>query len=149
MQLRGGFLSSDGSFFAKQYGSGVQTRLHLHDTDAGVRIPRHNRAVDRCGTTPARQKRCVNVQTALFWRIQHGLGQKQPIGHDHSAIGIQRGAFRLILWRAEFFRVAHQKPEFVGTCMHGSWAEFLAAPGRAWRLAIDRSNVMACCDQSL
>ena len=133
MQLRGGFLSSDGCFFAKQYGSGVQTRLHLHDADAGVRIPRQNRAVDRCGATPARQERCVNVQTALFWRIQHGLGQQQPIGHDHSDIGIQRGEFRLILWRAEFFRVAHQKPEFVGTCMHRGWAVYCQPPRPAGR----------------
>ena len=50
----------------------------------------------------------MDIQTAKARRIQHRLRQDQPIGHNHSDIGIQRceRGLRLGLFQAD--RVAHQ-----------------------------------------
>ena len=67
-------------------GPGVETRVDLHDGDAGFGVAREDGALDRRGAAPARQQRAVDVQAAEPRQIEHRLRQDQPVGDDHEQI---------------------------------------------------------------
>ncbi len=50
-------------------GARVQSFIHLHEGNAGLAVPGHDRVLNRGGTAPARQQRGVDVDTAMSWEI--------------------------------------------------------------------------------
>ena len=85
VQFRRGRGCADRNRLAQQHRAGVQSSIHLHDGDAGLRRRRKHRGLNRRGPPPAWQEAGVNVQTAVAWRLQHRLRQDQPIGRHHAA----------------------------------------------------------------
>ncbi len=89
MQLPAQLARLDRGVLAQKYRTGIQARLHLHQTDSGFGIAGLDRPLDRGGTAPARQQRGVHVPAAVGGNGQHRLGQDQPIGHHHHQVRLQ------------------------------------------------------------
>ena len=86
--LRGG-RGGDRHFAFQQHGARIQPRFHLHDADAAFIISRQYRALDGRGPAPARQQGAVDIDAAIFWRIQNILRQNQPVGGNNRDIKVQ------------------------------------------------------------
>ena len=85
MQLAIG-LAADRRALGHQHRAGVEAFFHAHDHDAGFRIARHDRALDRRGAAPARQQRAMQIEAAELRRIEDRLRQQQSIGDDDRRI---------------------------------------------------------------
>jgi hypothetical protein len=86
----------------QQDGARVEPRVHLHDGDAGRRIPGEKGALDRRGATPPWQQGRMHVEAAARRRAEQGRGHHEPVGGDHDhfrahrahgrdGLGIERG----------------------------------------------------------
>ncbi len=140
MQIARGRIGPDGAGFLQQYRTGIETFIHFHDGDAGFRIARHNRPLDRRRPAPARQERDMNIDATLFGSFQHRCGQDQPIGDHHGDIGAQLREFRLCVHVLQRFGMADGQAERLGPRMHGRRTRLVAPPGRSRRLGIDTEN---------
>ena len=149
MERRGGVARRDGRAGGQGDRAGIQPGLHPHDADAGFRIPRHDRPLDRRRPPPARQQRGVKVETAMARRIQHRLRQEEAIGHHHRHIGVQRGQSLAVRRIAKVQRGADLQPQFRSSRTHGRRAFLSAAPGAARRLGVDGGDIVACVDQRI
>jgi len=83
MERCGGLASGNRRRAHEQHRPGVEPRVHLHDGDTGFRVAGLDRARDRCGAAPARQQRCVDVETTELRHVEHGLREDETVGHDH------------------------------------------------------------------
>ena len=96
VQGAAGIVRRDRRRQGKQHRAGVETRLHLHQRDARLRVAREDRALHRRRPAPARQQARVDVEAAEPRRIENGLRQDQAIGRHYRQIGLERGEFRLL-----------------------------------------------------
>src|SRR5207248_10358965 len=83
-----GVAPGDGQAALEQHGAGVETRVHLHDRDAGFGIPRKDRPLDGGGAAPARQDRRVNVDAPEPWERQHLSRKNEAVGHNDESFRI-------------------------------------------------------------
>ena len=65
MQGAGGLVGRDGDGLGRQHRSGIEPGIHLHDADAGLRVPREQRPLDRRGAAPSGQQGRVDVDAAI------------------------------------------------------------------------------------
>ncbi len=91
MQRGGGVRDFDGHRRQQQHIARVQTRVHLHDGHACLRVSRLNGTVYGRSTTPARQQRRMNVQATQTRRIQSPLRQDQSISGHHHRVSLRKG----------------------------------------------------------
>ena len=68
--------------------AGVEAGRHFHNGDAGFSIAGCDGALNRRRAAPARQQGGVNIQAAVFRRVQHRLRQDQAVGRHHHHIRI-------------------------------------------------------------
>ena len=80
-------------------------------------------------------------------RVEDGLGQDQPIGCDHSEIGVQPAEPRLLSVVPQRLRRPHLDPELLRPLVHRRLPLRLAASRRPRRLRVDRDDVMSRLDQ--
>ena len=69
--------------------TGVEPLAHMHDGDPGFGIARHDGALDRRGTAPARQQRGMDMKQPSRGASRIGRGEQEAIGDDHGGIGFQ------------------------------------------------------------
>ena len=74
-------------------GAGIKPFRHFHDGDAGFGITRHDCPLDRGGTAPARQERCVEIEAAERRHVQNILWQKHAVSDDNRDIGLMGAEF--------------------------------------------------------
>ena len=137
-----GVVGTDGLALDQQHVAGVQSRIHLHDGDAGLGIAGLDRAVDGGGPTPARQQRAVDVEAAQARQVQRPLLQDQAIGghHHHVGGGGEQGVARsgrlvgILAIQAQAVRLAHRDAVLLRQLLDGRGLQLHAATGRAVRL---------------
>jgi hypothetical protein len=88
VQTAPGVLGRDGDRFLEQDRPGVEPFIHLHDGDASRPVTGEERALDRRGSAPARQERCVHVETAARREREQRRRQDQSIGRDNQRCGL-------------------------------------------------------------
>ena len=100
--------------------AGVQTDVHLHDAHARFGIARFNRPLNRRRAAPTGQQRGVDVEAAVFRRIQHVLRQNQSVGCNDHYVGLDffehLQGFGVV---AQFFRLSHAQTQFQCSLLHG------------------------------
>ncbi len=64
VQGLGVIIRCNGETVLRQQRTGIESRVHLHDGDAGFAVAGEQRALDRRRTAPARQQRSVDVERA-------------------------------------------------------------------------------------
>ena len=69
--------------FFEQHGAGIQSGIHLHNGNAGIRVSRQQGALDRRRPAPTRQERSVNIETAQARNRKDRRRQDQAIGGNH------------------------------------------------------------------
>ena len=131
---------ADRGGLAQQDRAGIKARCHLHDADAGFRITRHDRPVDRGRTTPARQKRGVDVQGAVRRCSEKDGGQDQAVSDDNGHVAAQRRKVLLHGFAAQRNGVTHGDIQTFGAGLNRAGAVRFAATGGAGGLGVDRSN---------
>ena len=138
-----GRLDGDGS--GQQYRARVEAGIHLHDADAGGRVACHDGALDRCGTAPARQQRCMDVDAAPLRRIERRRREEEPVRGDDEYVEILEPSECVGYAEGRM----HGKARGFGKRAHGAGDE-LAAPARwAVRLGEHRVNRVLRVDQRL
>ncbi len=81
-QFAARFVVADRGCGRRHGGSGVHSFVELHDGDARPLVSGQHRSLHRCGTSPTREEREVDVEEAGPWNAQ-GLGANQHAeGHD-------------------------------------------------------------------
>ena len=109
--------------------AGIQTDVHLHDAHACLGIARFNRALNRRRTAPTGQQRGVDVETAVFRRIQHVLRQNQSVGGNDHHVGLDLfehlQGFGVV---AQFFRLRHAQTQFQCGLLHRRRGKLHPAP---------------------
>src|SRR6266446_8216313 len=119
----------------QQYGACVQTRVHLHDRDAGFGVAGEQGSLDGCRSAPARQQGRVNVDAPQGRQNQDLAWHDQAIGHDDQNLrspGLElcaRGG------AAESLRLCQRQ-------LRGKRCEFLAAPPGSVRLRQDPDDAV-------
>jgi len=53
-------------------------------------ITGRNRGLNRCGSSPAWQKRCVQIQTGDFWNLEHRARQDLAVSNDNDYVRRER-----------------------------------------------------------
>jgi hypothetical protein len=142
MQLACRYVRPDGDNLADRHRPRIEAFLHLHHHDAGLPITRHHRPLDRRRAAPARQQRTMQIEAAMFGRVEHWLGQQQAIGHHHRQLGSVTGKDDLLGLALERPRREHRNAETFRRQMHRRLALLLPAPGRLGRPCIDRDDLM-------
>ena len=128
---------------AQQHRSGVEPLFHLHDGHAARRVAGLDGAVDRSGTTPARQQAGMDVQTTPDGRPQHGGRKYEAVCGNDGYIQFERPESRLRRFVAlQSCRRPNRKPQQVRRFMNGATGHSVAAVGWPGRLAIHRSNLV-------
>jgi len=147
--------------FPEQHVPGVQTRVHLHDGDTRMAVPRLNGPVNGCSATPARQQRAVDIQTAMARTsipmrgghvVQHPLRQDQAIGgnHHHIRVGICNrlpcggGIFGVLAVESQATRLGHCNAMLQRKLLDARCLQLHATSRRAIRLAEHQCNGVAC-----
>src|SRR6266480_4569829 len=77
-----GVARGNGEPALQQHRARVQTRVHLHDGDAGLGLPGEEGSLDGCGSAPARQERGVDVDAPQGRQSEDLAWQDQSIGRD-------------------------------------------------------------------
>ena len=135
VQAAGTVLRIDGHGLGQQHGAAVESGFHLHDGDAGLRVARLDRAMDRRRAAPARQQRSMDVDAAARRQVEHGLRQDQAVGGHHHQFGAALdagGADRLVRRRIlEPLGLGHRNGVRQGDFLYGGGLQHHAAPGRA------------------
>ena len=88
VQGGGGVLRGDVEHAGQEHVARVQTRIHLHDDHAGLRVTRFNGTVNRCRATPAWQQRRVDVEATQTRGAERPLRQDEAISGHHHHIGV-------------------------------------------------------------
>ena len=151
MQRRRGLSLGNGYSFDQKHIARIQACIHLHDRDAAFRIAGFDRAMDRRGTAPARQKRSMNIQAAQAWRTQNPLRQDQTIsGHDHhigpgclDLSARQRGFVRKSSIQPQATRLPHCYCLIQRKLLDRRGLQFQATPGWPVGLREDQGNFVA------
>src|SRR6266404_3164175 len=126
----------------QQYGACVQTRVHLHDRDAGFGVAGEQGSLDGCRSAPARQQRRVNVDAPQGRQNQDLAWHDQAIGHDDQNLrspGLElcaRGG------AAESLRLCQRQLRGKRCELHRARGEFLAAPPGSVRLRQDPDDAV-------
>src|SRR5262245_4957432 len=68
----------------------VESFVHIHHSNAGLAIASRDCGLNRRGPSPARKKRCVQIQTGEVWNLEHSPRQDLAVGNDHNHIGVER-----------------------------------------------------------
>ena len=64
----------------------VEACVHAHNGDAGGFVSSQDGCSHRrCPTVP-RQQRCMNVQAAIFWKLQQGGVEQLPVRRHHNQV---------------------------------------------------------------
>src|SRR4051812_15163892 len=69
----------------------IEARIHFHDRYAGLAIAFEKRALDGRRAAPARQERCMDIQSSMRWNVEDRWRQEHAVSDDHHDIGA-RGA---------------------------------------------------------
>ena len=132
----------DGGRFLEQHRARIETRVHLHDGHAGLRIACEQRAMDRRGSAPARQQRSMDVDATHRRHGQHRGREYQTVGDDDHHIGSVRlkmvDRTRLTQGRWLFDR----EPMSQRRLLDRAHRELLAATGGTIRLCVDGNDAV-------
>ena len=119
----------------------VKSDVHIHR-----RYPRNGLAVDysplhRCGSAVLREKRAVNVNTAVFRVIYHVFGQYLAVCDDdyHFGAYLRKSFGKLVT--SERFRLINGYSAFFRKHFDGRRAEFVSSALRFIRLRDDADDV--------
>ena len=125
--------------------AGIQADVHLHDAHAGFGIAGFNCTLNRCCAAPTGQQRGVDIEAAVFGRIQHFLRQNQAIrGHHHhirARIFEHLQGFGVI---AQLFRLRHGQTQFQGSLFDRRCGQLHAAAFGAVGLGQHQRNFKTC-----
>ncbi len=145
MQLARRHRLTDRDARGQRHRPGIEPDIHLHDHHAGLGIARHDRPLDGRGAAPARQQRGMAVIAAQPRPFEDRLRQQQAVSHDHCHIGIERAKGFTIRFSLEIDGRAHLDTQRLSRLMHGRRLQLQPPPPRrAWRLRIDRDDLMPC-----
>jgi hypothetical protein len=142
MEASRGFPLADPYFAGREQGARVEAGFHAHDRHAGGRVPREQRALNGRRAAPARQQRCMNVETAEFRQGKHGRRQNQAIRHHHQRIQLQAVEGGSSVRRFETGRLEHRKSGVEGAPFHSAYLQGLAPARRAVRLREDGDHTV-------
>ncbi len=123
-----------------QHGAGIQARIHLHDGDARGAIARFDGALNGRRAAPAGKQRGVYVDAAQARRIQHCLGEQQPVGHHDHHIGVQGRQLGLGLGVFQADGLIHRQRLGLSQLFDRAGSEFTSPTGRAVGLGVDRHH---------
>ena len=132
----------------QQHRAGIETLVHLHDGDAGLGVAGQDGALDRRRAAPARQQRGMDVEAAEPRRGQDRRRQDQAVGDDHGRIETESGEVRLLCRDLSATpECAPAMPRSSGNGVDRRRPRSLAAAGRARRLGVDGSDLVAGIDE--
>ena len=134
VQLAGGLVGPDIEHLDMKHGSAIEPCRHCHQAHAGLRVAGENRRLDGCGAAPARQDRCVNVETAVLRDVENCLRQYQAVRRHDQHIGLEVGQLSGRLLIAQRHRLLHGNALFDGVLLDRACRQLLAAAGRPVRL---------------
>ena len=69
--------------------AGVELFTHVHHGDACLAIARRDCRLNWRRPTPARQKRCVQIQTSQTWTFERFTWEDLAVGHDDDDVRLQ------------------------------------------------------------
>lgn len=144
MQFSRRLIRSNLNGTARQYRTGVETNIHLHNAHTRFRIAGFNGALDRRGTAPSGQQRCVHIQASQLRCLKNRCRQNQSIRNNDRRIQMECREIMLCFGGFKAFWRANLDTGIKGSCMHGARTFLLTAPSRPWRLSIDTDNIVTC-----
>ena len=97
----------NGDFAHVQYRSGIESRVHAHDADAGDGVAGQQRTLNGRRAAPAGQERGVNIEAAEPGGAEHRRRQDQAVRDHHEGIQVQRPQHLARLGRLEVRRLMH------------------------------------------
>jgi len=131
----------------REHRARVEAGVHLHDRDAGLAIAGEERALDRRGTTPARQQRSVNVPGTTRSGVKRGLRQKQSVGSNDQGVRT-RGPDALDVFGAELVGLVQFQPALQRVALDRARYELQSASCGAVWLRQYECDVMSGFDES-
>ncbi len=127
----------------------IKPHIHLHDHHAGLGVARHDRALNRRRSAPARQKRGMAIVATKTRCIENGLRQQQAISHNNRNIGFEAFENILLFRTLKAFGRENRNAEFLSLFMNWRLGQLESATTcRARRLCIDRHHFIAMPDNS-
>ncbi len=133
----------DGYDFARQHVPSIQAHIHLHDHDTCFPVSGHDRTLNGRCTTPARQKRGMQIEAAQPWGIKDRFWQQKPVGHDNRDIQIKCCEGCLFVCPLQAFRRPYLDPQFIAQAVHRGSLQLHPPPRLAGWLRIDGNHMMA------
>jgi len=117
----------------------VELLCDLHEADAGHLVASKDRSFKRCGASPARQEREVNVDHRK--RVENVIADDVPERDDDPKVGtcVEHIVDVVADWQAQLDRCR----------LHRRRHQVLAPPPTGIRVRHDQRDVVACLDKCL
>ena len=146
MQTAAGVVGGDGQRVLEEHVAGVEALIHEHDGDAGLAIAIANGGLDGRGAAMTWKERCVDVQAAERWHVEHRTRQNLAVGDDDGDVGTE--GLQFIDGVADFQRLKNAQAGFFGTHFDLWRREHLLAAHGLVRLRDDADDfVLGCVEQ--
>ena len=116
----------------------VEPLVHLHDRDAGLRLPLRDRPLDGRRAAILRQQRAVHVHRAVRRELEEVLAEDPAVRGHGEEVGPERGELARERAVADLLRLQHRDALRARPALRRGLAERLPAPRRPIRLRDDR-----------
>ena len=90
MQRSAGIVRQDVDLALQQNIAGVETFVHVHDSDPSLSVAGGDGGLNRRRAAMPGQQRCVQIQTSRGRNFQNIFRQDLSVGHDHNHIRCER-----------------------------------------------------------
>ena len=110
--------------------SGIETLIHVHDSDSGYAIARCDCRLNRSGAAPSGKQRCVKIQTGDSRRVQNRSGKNLSVGHHDDYVRRPGANFRNRFVTLNAPRLQDRDSGVLDQQLDWRWFEALIPAGR-------------------